>query len=69
MPIRFEGLRSAAGYALHRLEGRRRRPLDQAVHGNDFWQADYDAESNTHKLSFNLVLDGADETAWVLTQR
>ena len=69
VPIRFEGLRSTTGYALYRLQGGRRVPLDQSVHGNDFWQADYDAESGTYKMSFNLLLDGVGATTWLLTQR
>ena len=68
MPIRFEGLRTASGHALYRLQGGRRIPLDQSVHGNDFWQTDYDAEAGTHKMSFNLPLDGLDETAWILSR-
>jgi len=69
VPLRFEGLRSTAGYALFRLQGGRRVPLDQSVHGNDFWQTDCDAESGTYKMSFNLPLDGVEETTWLLTQR
>lgn len=69
VPIRFEGLRSSTGYTLCRLQGDRRIPLDQSVHGNDFWQTDYDAESGTYRVSFNLVLDGSGETTWVLAQR
>jgi hypothetical protein len=68
VPIRFEGLRSATGDALYRLQGGQRIPVDQSVHGNDFWQTDYDADSRTYKLSFNLVLDGLDETTWVLSR-
>jgi len=69
VPLRFEGLRSTAGYALFLLQGGRRIPLDQSVHGNDFWQTDCDAESGTYKMSFNLPLDGVEETTWLLTQR
>jgi len=69
VPIRFERLSSASGYALYQLQDGRRIPLDQSVHGNDFWQTDYDAESHTFKMSFNLVLDGIDESNWILTQR
>jgi hypothetical protein len=69
VPIRFEGLRSPVGYTLCRLQDGRRVPVDQSVHGSDFWQTDYDAESGTYKMSFNLALDGEDETAWVLAQK
>ncbi len=69
VPIRFEGLQSASGHTLCQLQGGRLIPLDQAVHGNDFWQTDYDCESGTYKMSFNLPLDGVEETTWVLTRR
>jgi hypothetical protein len=68
VPIRFEGLRSTSGYALYRLQDGRRLSLDQSVHGYDFWQTDYDAESDTYKMSFNLPLDGVEATNWVLTR-
>ncbi|MFC1805349.1 LamG domain-containing protein [Planctomycetota bacterium] len=69
VPIRFEGLRSTTDYTIYRLEGGRRVPLDQSVHGNDFWQTDYDAESGTYKMSFGLPLDGVGQTTWLLTRR
>ena len=69
VPIRFEGLQSPSGYDLYRLQGGGRAPLDQSVHGNDFWQTGYDAESHTYKMSFNLALDGVEETIWVLARR
>ncbi|WP_298288800.1 LamG domain-containing protein, partial [Novosphingobium sp.] len=40
VPIRFEGLSSRTGYSLHEITSGREIPLDQSVHGNDFWQAD-----------------------------
>jgi len=69
VPIRFEGLRSVAGLTLHRKEGGRLTPLDQSVNGNDFWQTDYDAESKTYRMTFNLPLDGVAESTWVLGAR
>lgn len=69
VPIRFEGLRTVDGCALHRFQDGQRVPLDQSVHGNDFWQTDYDADSGTYKMSFNLVLEDAVETTWILTQK
>lgn len=69
VPIRFEGLPSPSDYTLCRIQDGGRVPLDQSVHGNDFWQTDYDAESGTYRMSFNLPLDGVEETTWVLTRR
>ncbi|MDP6118638.1 MAG: LamG domain-containing protein [Planctomycetota bacterium] len=79
VPIRFEGLkatntetpprRAALRYNLYRLHDGQRIPLDQSVHTNDFWQTDYDPESDTYKMSFNLALDDMGESTWILKQR
>lgn len=69
VPLRFEGLPSVRGYRLYRLQGGQQFPLDQAEHGNDYWQTDYDAESGTYRMTFNLPLDGIDETKWVLSRQ
>ena len=66
VPIRFEGLGRAKGYALYEIVDGKEYKLDQSVHGNDFWQVDDDAESNTFKMSFNLPLDGKANSKWIL---
>jgi hypothetical protein len=38
LPVAFTGLTSHRGYEL-RVNG---RPFSQAIHGNDYWQTDYD---------------------------
>ncbi|MBT4757527.1 MAG: hypothetical protein HOO08_03950, partial [Opitutae bacterium] len=43
--------------------------LDQSVHGNDFWQTDYDAKSNSFKMTFNLPLDKCGQTEWRLRSK
>jgi hypothetical protein len=48
-----------------RLEPKTER-LDQAVHGNDFWETSFNPESKTYTLTFNLLLDGKTETTWFL---
>jgi len=48
--ITFTGLTSPHGHALT-LDG---MPLDQSVHGNDFWQTDYDAVTKRWNLTYNL---------------
>ena len=66
VPIRFEGLASADGYALYeQVDGVPHR-LDQSVYGNDFWQTDYDAETQTYALTYNLPLDNKPQSVWVL---
>jgi len=32
--------------------------INQAVNGNDFWQCDYNAETGTWEITFNIPLDG-----------
>lgn len=69
VPVRFEGLKSATGYVLSRRVGADLVPLDQSVHGNDFWQTDYDAASQTYKITYNLPLDGIQKSIWGLQQQ
>ena len=66
VPLRFEGLETAHGWALYRTDGGSEVKLEQAVHGNDFWQTDYDAGSQTFQLTFNLPLDGQAASTWTL---
>jgi len=48
--ITFTGLSSPLGHLLALDEV----PLDQSVHGNDFWQTDFDAVTKTWSLTYNL---------------
>jgi hypothetical protein len=66
VPIRFEGLKSATGYTLYQLVNGQLVALDQSVHGNDFWQTDYDAKSNSFKMTFNLPLNAGGPSEWLL---
>ncbi len=66
VPVRFEGLGSPDGLALYQLVDGAEVRLDQSVKGNDFWQTDYDTESDSFKMSFNLPLDGLEHSKWVL---
>ena len=68
VPIRFEGLSTADGYAIYEVIDGEKRRLDQSVHGNDYWQTDHDAGSNTYKMTFNLPVDGKAESKWVLAR-
>ena len=69
VPIRFEGLKSAYGNTLYQVVVGKEVKLDQAVHGNDFWQTDYDAKSGTYKITYNLPLDGKVKSHWVLRSK
>lgn len=66
VPIRFEGLKGAKGYGIYQVIDGKEVKLDQAVHGHDFWQTDYDVKSNSFKITFNLPLDGLARSKWVL---
>lgn len=67
VPVRFQGLTSTHGWQLYRVVNGERVPFDQSVHGNDYWQTDFDATTETYALTFNLPLDAADISEWVLT--
>lgn len=55
VPVTFGGLPSHDGHRLL-LDG---RPVDQSVHGNDFWQTDYDPSQRTWSRTYNIpVPDG-----------
>jgi hypothetical protein len=55
VPITFTGLTSPRGHTLS-VDG---QPVDQAIHGNDFWQTDYDADTRRWSQTFNLPVRDA----------
>jgi len=52
LPMTFAGLTAPAGYSLA-VDGQR---LDQSVHGNDFWQTDYNPATQRWLQTFNVPL-------------
>ncbi|MGD7654259.1 MAG: hypothetical protein ACQCXQ_13655 [Verrucomicrobiales bacterium] len=54
VPVTFTGLSSYRGYKVT-VNG---EPLDQSVHGNDFWQTTYEAQDKTWSLSYNIPTNG-----------
>lgn len=54
LPLTFTNLSSHEGYTL-KVDG---KAVDQAVHGKDFWQTDYDPASQTWSRTYNLPRDG-----------
>jgi hypothetical protein len=54
VPMRFEGLESINDFALIEVVGGKEVKFDQAVHGNDFWQTDYDPAGKRWGLTFNV---------------
>ena len=55
VPVTFAGLTLPTGHALF-VDG---QPVDQSVHGNDYWQTDYDAANARWSLTYTIpVADG-----------
>lgn len=52
MPVTFTGLTAPTGYILL-VDG---QPLQQAIHGNDFWQTDFDAAAQRWQHTYNIAL-------------
>jgi len=63
VPITFAGLRASRGYQLRQVVGDKSRVVDQSVHGNDFWQTDYDPAAGRWRITYNVCLDGPGRTA------
>jgi len=57
VPIAFAGLTDHRGYELRRRIDGQWRPVDQSVHGNDFWQTDHDPVMDTWRVTYNVSLD------------
>ncbi|TWU38866.1 hypothetical protein Q31b_39440 [Novipirellula aureliae] len=68
VPVRFEGLKSQLGNQLYQVVDGKRIRFDQSIHGHDFWQTDYNAATDSYKVTFNLPLDELEESQWVLVQ-
>ena len=68
VPIRFENLDSN-DYALYEVKEGKEVLLDQSIHGNDYWQTDYDAASGRYSMTFNLPLDGKPTSKWLLKRK
>ncbi|MBM3880079.1 MAG: LamG domain-containing protein [Verrucomicrobia bacterium] len=50
VPIAFTGLTSPCGHVLF-VDN---RPVDQSIHGNDFWQTDYDPATQRWSQTYNV---------------
>ncbi|MGK0359711.1 MAG: hypothetical protein ACI9U2_002017, partial [Bradymonadia bacterium] len=58
VPIRVRGLPRHDGWQLERFEDDAWAPVDQAVHGNDFWQATVDPVAGTYTLTYTVANRG-----------
>ena len=64
VPITFMGLTAMDGYILH-YDG---TTLNQSVHGNDFWQTDYDPTTHTWSRTYNIKTDDDTQHRIVFSQ-
>ena len=53
LPVTFVGLTSNHGYTLT-VDG---KPLDQSIHGNDFWQTEFDPLTRRWSVTYNVPAD------------
>lgn len=58
VPVTFTGLSRPSGPRLS-VDG---VPLDQAVHGRDFWQVTPEDATGTFSATYNILLDGEEES-------
>ena len=57
LPITITGLNSYKGWCLERKNGDKWIKVDQSVHGNDYWQTDYDGQNNKWEITYNVLMD------------
>ena len=57
VPLTISNVKSYRNPELFRKVKGRWHKVDQQVHGNDFWQTDYDAETGTWDITYNVDLD------------
>ncbi|NOU36812.1 MAG: hypothetical protein HOO88_08585 [Kiritimatiellaceae bacterium] len=60
VPVTFSGLSAYQNPMLEERIGTDWAVVDQAVHGNDFWQTDYNSTNLSWEITYNLPLGSAD---------
>ena len=61
VPVTVKNVKGFSGWRLQKKEGSDWKTVDQSVHGNDYWQAWYDAETGTYELTFNVHHNGKND--------
>jgi hypothetical protein len=61
VPVTITSLPEYADWQLQELLGNEWVNIDQHYHGSDWWQAWYDAETNSYELSFTLPHNGKND--------
>lgn len=64
LPVTFTNLTSYKAWKLEEYCGGESgmaewEKIDQSVHGNDYWQADFNAEDKAWSITFNVLLDSS----------
>lgn len=59
LPVTIKGLSRHDGWRLEQLVNGAWEGVDQAVHGNDYWQTRYDGAVGSYELTFNVPNRGA----------
>lgn len=57
IPLTVTGLPDFKNYTLWKTAAGKREAVDQAVHGGDFWQTEYNPATRTWSLTYNIGLD------------
>ncbi len=57
VPFTFTGVQTWKGFILEEKNGSEWKRIDQSVHGNDFWQTDYDPVSKQWEITYTIPLD------------
>lgn len=58
VPLTFTGVPGYKGYELQYEKDGQWIKVDQSVHGNDYWQCWYDADTGTYELTYNVEHTG-----------
>lgn len=61
VPITFTGMTTNEGLNLYEYKDSAWKAIDQSDYGNDFWQADYQAETKDWHITYNINLDSPDD--------
>lgn len=59
VPITIKGVPTYSGWQLQINKNGKWENIDQSIHGNDYWQAWYDAENGKYELTYNVPHDGS----------
>lgn len=64
VPVTIRRLTTYKKPLLYLKDGRTWKQIDQAKHGNDYWQTDFDSLSGTWEITYNVLMDSpGDEPA------